>query len=163
MIRPLEEMDVEIVCDIVNENWKNIYAGYVNPLLLNADGCAERIHKLKSDFITHRLLEYVWEEENQVSAMLSIGNTADADIEGAFEIWRIYVEAGVQGNGIGKRLLEFAEQQAKQRGYKKIVIWAFKENYRAISFYLKCGYCADKEEYLGEPYLAQGIRLKKEI
>lgn len=163
MIRPLEEKDIEIVCDIVNENWKNIYAGYINPLLLNADGCAERIHKLKSDFTTHRLSEYVWETENRVSAMLSFGNTADIDMEGAFEIWRIYVDAAVQGNGIGKQLLDFAEQQAKQHGYKNIIIWAFKENNRAISFYQKRGYCVDKEVYLGEPYLAMGIRLMKEI
>lgn len=163
MIRPLEEKDIKVVCDIVNENWRNVYSGHINPLLLNADGCTERIHKLKTDFTAHRLSEYVWEEENQVSAMLSVGNTADADIEGAFEIWRIYVDTCAQGNGIGKRLLEFAEQQAKQQGYKRIVIWAFKENYRAVSFYQKCGYCVDKEEYLGEPYLATGIRLKKEI
>lgn len=163
MIRPLEEKDIEIVCDIVNENWKNSYAGYINPLLLNTDGCAERKHKLKSDFTTHRLSEYVWEEDNQVSAMLSVGNTADADMEGAFEIWRVYVDARFQGNGIGKQLLEFAEHQAKQQGYKRIVIWVFKDNYRAVSFYKKCGYCVDKEECLGEPYLAIGIRLKKDI
>lgn len=163
MIRPLEEKDIEMVCSIVNENWKNVYAGYINPLLLNEDGCAERIRHLKLDFTIHRLSEYVWEEENQVSAMLSIGDTADTDLTGAFEIWRIYVAAQFQKKGIGKLLLDFAEQQAKQQGYKKIVIWAFRDNYRAVSFYQKHGYCIDKEEYLGEPYLAIGIRLKKEI
>lgn len=163
MIRPLEEKDIEIVCSIVNENWKNVYAGYVNPLLLSSDGCAERIRRLKSDFATHRLSEFVWEEENQVLAMLSIGNTADTDMTGAFEIWRIYVAAPFQHNGIGRRLLGFAEQQARQRGYKEAVIWAFKDNTHAVSFYQKQGYCIDKEEYLGEPYLAVGVRLKKEI
>lgn len=162
MIRPLEEKDIEIVCGIVNENWKNVYAGYINPLLLNDDGCAERTCHLKSDFKTHRLSEYVWEEQNQVSAMLSVGDTADTDIE-AFEIWRIYVADQSQKKGIGKSLLDFAEQQAKKQGYKNIVIWAFKDNSRAVSFYQKSGYCIDKEEYLGEPYFAVGIRLKKEI
>lgn len=163
MIRALEEKDIEIVCSIVNENWKNVYAGYINPLLLNEDGCAERIRHLKLDFTIHRLSEYVWEEENQVSAMLSIGDTADTDLAEAFEIWRIYVAVQFQKKGIGKLLLEFAEQQAKRQGYKRIVIWAFKDNYQAISFYQKHGYCIDKEEYLGEPYLAIGTRLKKEI
>ncbi len=163
MIRPLEEKDIEIVCGIVNENWKNIYAGYVNPLLLDENGCAERIHHLKLDFTTHRLSEYVWEEDNQVSAMLSIGDTADTDIAEAFEIWRVYVAAQFQKKGIGKSLLDFAEQRAKRQGYKRIVIWAFKDNYRAVSFYQKQGYCIDKEENLGEPYLAMGVRLKKEI
>ena len=163
MIRPLEEKDIEVVCGIVNENWKNVYAEYINPLLLNADGCAERIHQLKLDFITHRLSEYVWEEQNQVSAMLAFGDTADTDLAEAFEIWRIYVAPQFQKKGIGKLLLEFAEKQAKRQGYKRIVIWAFKDNYRAVSFYQKHGYCIDKEEYLGEPYLAIGTRLKKEI
>lgn len=163
MIRPLEEKDIEIVCGIVNENWKKVYAGYINPLLLNDDGCAKRICQLKSDFTTHRLSEYVWEEQNQVSAMLSFGNTADTDIAEAFEIWRIYVAAQFQKKGIGKSLLDFAEQQAKKQGYKNIVIWAFKDNSRAVSFYQKSGYYIDKEEYLGEPYFAVGVRLKKEI
>ena len=163
MIRTLEEKDIEIVCNIVNDSWNSVYAGYVNPLLLNEDGCAERIRQLKSDFATHRLSEYVWEENNQVSAMLSIGDTADKDMTEAFEIWRIYVAAQFQKKGIGKSLLDFAEQRAKEQGYKKIVIWAFKDNHQAVSFYQKSGYCIDKEEYLDEPYFAMGIRLKKEI
>lgn len=160
MIRSLEEKDIEIVCSIVNENWKNVYAGYINPLLLNED---ERIRRLKSDFTTHRLSEYVWEEQNEVAAMLSIGDTADKDMAEAFEIWRIYVAAQFQKKGIGKSLLAFAEQQAKKQGYQRIVIWAFKDNYRAVTFYLKNGYCIDKEEYLDKPYFAMGIRLKKEL
>ena len=163
MIRPLENKDIEMVCSIVNDNWKNVYTGIVNPLLLSEDGCAERIHKLRSDFTTHRLSEYVWEEDNQVVALLSIGDTADTDITGAFEIWRVYVSTKFQKKGIGKLLLDFAQQTAKEQGYKRIVIWAFKDNHRAVSFYQKNGYCIDKEEYLGDPYFATGVRLKKEI
>ena len=163
MIRPLEEKDFDIVCSIVNENWKNVYSVYITPLLLNRNGCEERTRQLKLDFTTHRLSEYVWEEQNQVLAMLSFGETSDTDIENAFEIWRIYIAGQAQRKGIGKQLLDFAEQQAKQQGYRNIVIWAFKNNYRAISFYQKNGYCIDKEKYLGEPYLAMGTRLKKEI
>ena len=163
MIRPLEEKDYDTVCRIVNENWKNVYSEYVNPLLLNSDGCVERTRRLKSDFVARRLSEYVWEEENQVSAMLSFGDTADEDMAGAFEIWRIYVDFQYQGKGIGKMLIDFAEQKAKEQGYKEIVIWAFKNNHHAVSFYKKRGYCVDKEEYLSEPYYSMGIRLKKSI
>lgn len=44
--------------------------------------------------------------------MLSFGDTADVDISEAFEIWRIYVANSFQRRGIGKSLLDFAEQQA---------------------------------------------------
>ncbi|EET58865.1 acetyltransferase, GNAT family [Marvinbryantia formatexigens DSM 14469] len=163
MIRPLEKKDIKTVCNIVNDNWKNVYTGIVNPFLLSEEGCAERIRQLESDFSTHRLSEYVWEEDSNVEALLSIGDTIDTDITGAFEIWRVYVSAKFQGKGIGRLLLDFAQQKAKEQGYKRIVIWAFKDNYRAVSFYQKNGYCIDKEEYLGEPYFAIGVRLKKEI
>ena len=58
---------------------------------------------------------------------------------------------------------DFAEQKAEEQGYKEIVIWAFKNNHHAVSFYKKRGYSIDKEEYLSEPYFSMGIRLKKDI
>lgn len=161
MLRPLEEKDFDIAIHIVNENWKKIYSGYVNPLLLNENGCENRANELKYDFQSKRLSEYVWEENGQVSALLSIGDTADDDKKGAFEIWRVYVAPKAQGRHIGSQCLIFAEQEAQRQGYKEIVIWAFQKNTKALSFYQKHGYVFDKNEYLKAPYFAVGTRLKK--
>ena len=163
MIRPLAEKDYNIAIDIVNTNWKKAYSDYVNPLLLNKSGCKERAEELRHDFQSKRLLEYVWEEQGQILALLSMGDTADTDKKGAFEIWRIYVKPEVQGHNIGRQCLSFAEQEAKKQGYHEIVIWAFQENTKAISFYQKNGYVIDKAEYLGEPYLTVGTRLIKTL
>ena len=116
-----------------------------------------------NDFQSKRLSEYVWEEQGQILALLSIGDTADIDKKGAFEIWRIYVRPEAQGHNIGSKCILFAEQEAKRQGYQEIVIWAFQENTTAISFYQKNGYVIDKNEYLGEPYLTFGIRLIKTL
>lgn len=105
----------------------------------------------------------MWEENGNVVAMLSFGNTADHDKAGAFEIWRIYIKSDFQGKGIGHNLIAFAEQAAKEEGYTEVVIWAFKNNLNAISFYRKHGYILEKEEYLGKPYLTMGVRLNKKI
>lgn len=163
MIRALEEKDMDAVCNIVNENWKNVYSGHINPLLLNEEGCAERTRRLKLDFTTRRLSEYVWEEQNRVLAMISLGDAADADIAGAFEIFRLYVDSQFQGKGIGGMLIHFAEEKAEEQGYREIVIWALKSNEHAVYFYQKRGYCVDREKYLGEPYFTRGIRLKKHL
>lgn len=163
MIRQIQENDFDVVCDIVNKNWKAVYRGYVNPELLNDFGCKKRKCELEQDFLSQRLSEYVYEEQKQVLALLSFGNTEDVDKAGAFEIWRIYVSEVVQGKGIGKKLLDFAEQQAKENDYRESIIWAFKENIRAVSFYQKCGYAIEKEEYLEEPYLSVGVRLSKKL
>ena len=142
---------------------KRTYSNYVNPLLLNEIGCKERAEELRHDFQSKRLSEYVWEEQGQILALLSIGDTADIDKKGAFEIWRIYVRPEAQGHNIGSKCILFAEQEAKRQGYQEIVIWAFQENTTAISFYQKNGYVIDKNEYLGEPYLTFGIRLIKTL
>ena len=82
MIRTLQRKDMDTVCDIVNENWRAVYAGYVNPVLLTDAGCEERKCQLKKDFASKRLDEYVWEDHGQILAMLSIGDTKDADRAG---------------------------------------------------------------------------------
>ena len=163
MIRLLQNKDIRTVCSIVNKNWKTVYADYLNPELLNTIGCKNRELDLRKDFETHKFSEYVWEEYGQVLALLSIGNTADNDKPGAFEMWRIYIGTQAQGNGIGGELLSFAEQKAKEDGCSEIVIWAFKQNTRTLKFYRKHGYIPDKTEYLGEPYLTDGVRLVKKI
>jgi ribosomal protein S18 acetylase RimI-like enzyme len=163
MIRPLVESDFDAVISIVNQNWKDVYTGYVNQELLDDTGCYERGQRLKQDFINHRLSEYVWEESGQVLGLLSMGATADADKANDFEIWRIYISAEAQGRGIGGRLLTFAEQTAREKEFEEIIIWAFSRNERAIKFYQKYGYQIDKEEYLDTPYLTDGTRLLKNI
>jgi len=52
---------------------------------------------------------------------------------------------GVQGKGIGKLLMIYAENVAKEEGNKKIVMHARKT---AIGFYEKLGYSLNGEEYL---------------
>lgn len=93
--------------------------------------------------------------------LLSIGATADRDNSHAFEIWRIYVAQEAQGQGIGTHLLAFAEQFAQSNDYHEMIIWAFCQNSRAITFYQKHGYRIDQTRDLGEPYQAEGMRLFK--
>lgn len=50
MIRMMKETDIDNVCEIINENWKKVYKGYVNSELLSPAGCADRIYELKNDF-----------------------------------------------------------------------------------------------------------------
>lgn len=163
MIRALQKTDLEKICRIVNDNWKPVYAGYINKTLLNETGCEDRASELKEDFYSGKLENYIYEKDGQAVALLSFGDTADPDKAGAFEIWRIYLDKSVQGCGIGSQLLGFAEKEAANTGRHEIVIWTFSQNAVAISFYEKHGYHKDKTEYLGEPYLAYGTRFLKTI
>lgn len=163
MIRLLKEEDMDIACYIINENWKRVYSGYINNDLISQQGCENRVTRLKDDFHSHRLCNYVYEYHGKVVAVLSLGNTEDSDKLGAFELWRIYVDSLYQHKGIGDELIKYTEAEAMRLGYKEILIWAFKGNENAIRFYEKYGYKQDKEEYLGDYYKSYGVRFYKKI
>lgn len=54
------------------------------------------------------------------------------------------VKAGLQGKGIGRVLMQFAENIARDRGYKKLCMHARKT---AAGFYEKLGYVIVGDEY----------------
>lgn len=163
MIRPLTPADYNAVTAIVNDGWRSTYAGFVNPALLTEAGCRERALQLEQDFRSSRLEEYVWEEGGRVLGMLSCGDTADNDRPGAFELWRLYVAREARGRGIGGAMLAFGEALARKKGRREVVIWVFRENAAALAFYQSHGYRADRTRDLGEPYMARGARLIKQM
>ena len=55
------------------------------------------------------------------------------------------VLSGLQGKGVGRAILQFAENIVRDRGYKKMVMHARKT---AIGFYEKLGYTIMSEEFI---------------
>jgi len=53
------------------------------------------------------------------------------------EIWAIYLIEEFCGKNYGKILLNFAINELKSMGQKKIILWVFEENHRARHFYEK--------------------------
>ena len=137
MIRPLREEDYSAAVAIVNDGWRTVYGEYVNPALLSDAGCRERAAELERDFRSRRLEEHVWEEAGEALAK--------------------------RGVAVRARLLAYGEALAREKGRREVVIWAFRKNTAALAFYRSHGYCLDKTEQLGEPYMAEGVRLIKRV
>lgn len=57
----------------------------------------------------------------------------------------IGVRDGYKGMGIGKRIMDFASQEARENGKGGILLTTKKDNLRAQALYKKCGY-----EFIGE-------------
>lgn len=63
---------------------------------------------------------------------------------GTLRLRQMAVTSGLQGKGIGKILLQFGENIARDRGYKKIMMHARKT---VIGFYEKSGYKVTGKEF----------------
>lgn len=50
------------------------------------------------------------------------------------EIWALYVEPSVWGQGVGRALLEQAVQQLRSSGYGSTSLWVLSQNKRGIIF-----------------------------
>lgn len=55
------------------------------------------------------------------------------------------VQSDIQGLGIGKKLITYAEQKAKQQGASKMILQAREI---AVEFYKKCGYSIVEKSFL---------------
>jgi GNAT superfamily N-acetyltransferase len=64
--------------------------------------------------------------------------------KGIVRLRQMAVVSGLQGKGIGRALLQFAENIARDRGYKKITMHARKT---AAGFYEKLGYNIASSEF----------------
>lgn len=62
----------------------------------------------------------------------------------------LYVEAEARGLGLGRRLVDECERFARERGYRKIVLWTHSVLASARQIYEKAGYrCVKREPHAG--------------
>ncbi|MCY6959140.1 GNAT family N-acetyltransferase [Clostridium brassicae] len=64
-------------------------------------------------------------------------------------IHRLAVSPNYQGKGIGRKLIDFAEQLGHKKNYDSIRLDAFSKNLNSVNFYEKCGYIKTGEVYFG--------------
>lgn len=57
-----------------------------------------------------------------------------------FEINELYVDPFFQKQGIGSRLIKYAEETASSSGFTNMILWVLEKNQNARSFYTKHGF-----------------------
>lgn len=112
--------------------------------------------KLRNTILRKPLgLQFSADELEKEKNDILIGYFDDYDLEGCclltksgpheVRLRQMAVLQGFQRNGIGKALMQFAENIARDRGYKKICMHARKT---AIGFYEKLGYRKTGDEFM---------------
>jgi ribosomal protein S18 acetylase RimI-like enzyme len=68
-------------------------------------------------------------------------------LEGSGEVTNLYLEPSAIGSGVGRALFAHAIEDLFQRGFDPLVVWAFRENHRALRFYERMGFAIDVPEH----------------
>jgi N-acetylglutamate synthase-like GNAT family acetyltransferase len=95
--------------------------------------------------------EVLGDEDQAIHAMAVKGNEAlgvarmHESSPGQGQVRCVAVGMGQQGKGVGKALMIYLEDMAREKGWKEIILEA-REN--AVPFYKALGYSIQKESYL---------------
>ena len=87
---------------------------------------------------------YVWKPLNALFATIRLTGTDEAiwpnDSTAALYIHKMSVRRSLKGRGLGKLLLQWAEQRATRDGVDRLRLDCWAENQRLCKFYLSCGF-----------------------
>lgn len=74
---------------------------------------------------------------------------------------RLIVKKEYRRKGIGKKLVDFITDKAKELGYSELSIGVDLDNYPALKLYIDCGF--DKVIYIGEDEQGKYVKLLKTV
>ena len=164
MIRAAVAADAARMAEINVFGWRCAYRGIIpDAFLFSKLLVHKRMQAFEKGFEARTGESYVYEADGIVKAFMSIGECRDGDKKDAFELWGVYVEPCLRGQGIGRKLMEFCEERARSGGYPEIVLWVFKENRASIGFYEKLGYTFDGKEEIMDSFNAVKVRFSKRL
>lgn len=117
------------------------------------------------ELISGNRVTYVCKQDNEFIGEISlVFDTNDSDY--TIDKRRVYVSHLIvkpekRRNGLGKRLVEYATDKAKEMGYSEMSIGVDLDNYPALKLYADSGF--DKILFIGEDHQGKYVKLLKEI
>lgn len=126
MIRLARPDEADAVRDVVHEAYRHYIARIGKPPGPMLDDYAQRIADGQA---------WVLEDAGGIAGILVLEETADSLL-----LDNIAVAPGQQGKGVGRALLEFAEAEARRRGFTAIHLYTHELMTENLSLYSCIGY-----------------------
>ena len=137
------------------KSWQESYRGMVD------QGYLDRMTLAQTEEKAFRWRDNILVAKDGERVVGFVGYGPASGEEGTGEIFALYVLEEYQRRGIGYALMR--EALSRLEGCRVVVLWALKENDKAIRFYERVGFLPDggeKEITLGAP--VKGIRMTME-
>jgi len=101
------------------------------------------LNQIKENLLNPAIGYYViYNEEDAMGYIKTIAHANEIEkLDGkSIELEKIYLRKKAQGTGMAKVLMQSAIDTAKSNNAKQLFLGVWKENYRALAFYKKCGF-----------------------
>ncbi|MCL2299251.1 MAG: GNAT family N-acetyltransferase [Firmicutes bacterium] len=143
-IRPATIDDAPACAEIHCLGWEAAYSGFI-PVEAIAKKNAERPARWPGYLASGLYDYYVPVLEGQVVGFLSLRPPEASENlpDCYYEVGGLYLHPLVYRQGIGRKLMAFAEERAREKGKTAMMLWVFKDNAPSRRFYEACGYHPD--------------------
>jgi len=131
----------------------------------NMDSHKELANRFFSELQSGNRLTYVYKKDGMFVGEISlVFDTDDSDYtikDKRLYVSRLVVKKQLRRMGIGRKLVEFASNLAKDMGYKELSIGVDLDNYPALRLYSDTGF--NKIIFVGEDDRGKYVKLLKEL
>lgn len=143
-IRYANMSDAKALGAIQSASWRAAYKGLVPEHVLEAYTPEVREKAFKEFLGAGTSLNAVALYDGSPAGFVCFEKCRDGDAPAARgEIWGIYLSPEYWRRGIGSKLLTWAIDELKNRGYTSVSLWVFEDNAGARAFYEQRGFTAD--------------------
>lgn len=147
MIRAASPDDARALAEVHVATWQRAYRDdFPERFLQNLD-VDRRTEWFRSQIARGAGL-LVAESSDEVAGFCFFGESSDG---GWGEVFAIYVHPDHWGQGLGRDLLEAAEEEIRLLGFDRMLLWVLESNERARDFYMRQGWV------LGQPIRLEEI------
>ncbi|MCL2376156.1 MAG: GNAT family N-acetyltransferase [Defluviitaleaceae bacterium] len=159
MIRAMKTSDVPRVAEIHIFGQRTAYRGLVSEEFLFGKMTVEK----RMDYFKSNGAEGYVFDDGVVKGFITLGPCEDEDGAAFFELYRIFVDPFMLGDGIGVKLAAYFEDIATERGYNEICLWVLEGNVKARAFYEKLGYIEDGAKRISGYFKVYEVRYIKRM
>jgi ribosomal protein S18 acetylase RimI-like enzyme len=175
LIKPATPADAEVVAVLLYSAYTHTPLAY--PLPADATvgwlTCLQVFFGRPGNRFSYQYTQVAHQDDQIIGAVVSFGGRDEPRLNAAVGSWLIreaqddewYIDALAvftpwERQGIGTRLLQAAEQQARQHHYPNIALHVAQGNQRAIALYTQLHYVVTEDTFLyGQPH----VRMVKEL
>ena len=155
-IRISRPADDDSIADLLIDAFSNLYAAMGTQMSPDRErylkGQADRRHFAKT---------FVYEVDQRIVATVTLVPPcvqSEAWIDGAWDLRLLAVDAGVQGRGVARSLLKYAEEHASLAGATAMCLHTRRGVRSQSQLYLSCGYLRDPKGDLETDPVQDGYR-----
>jgi len=143
-VRPATAEDADAIGRVQVETWRAAYSGLMPDEAVAAFDVEERRRMWREGLARKPRpgsATFVAEFEGEVVGFASVGAARDG--EDAGELYAIYLHPTCWDRGIGRALLERAEESMRSSGFTRAILWVMEGNERGERFYRAAGWERD--------------------